>query len=52
MKQTTALATINVTRIDCIADEPILDEMDDQLCTSELQEGNMCSVSGKKIFFF
>ncbi|VDK78588.1 unnamed protein product [Litomosoides sigmodontis] len=43
LKQTTALATINVTRIDCILDEPVLDEIGDQICTSELHEGNMCS---------
>ncbi|VDM22553.1 unnamed protein product [Wuchereria bancrofti] len=43
MKKTTALSTINVTRIDCILEHQIPDGIDDQLCTSELQETNMCS---------
>lgn len=50
MKKTTALATINVTRIDCIPEDLIPNEKNDQLCTSESQEANMCSVS-KNIFF-
>ncbi|VIO89272.1 Trypsin-like protease protein 5, putative [Brugia malayi] len=43
MKKTTALATINVTRIDCVLEDQVPDRIDDQLCTSELQETNMCS---------
>uniref|UniRef100_A0A915Q5B6 Peptidase S1 domain-containing protein n=1 Tax=Setaria digitata TaxID=48799 RepID=A0A915Q5B6_9BILA len=43
MKRVTSLATINVTRIECLPDEPIRSGKDDQLCTSELQEMNMCS---------
>uniref|UniRef100_A0A0R3RJ68 Peptidase S1 domain-containing protein n=1 Tax=Elaeophora elaphi TaxID=1147741 RepID=A0A0R3RJ68_9BILA len=43
MRKATALATINVTRVDCIPEMLITDEVSDQLCTSELQEGNMCS---------
>uniref|UniRef100_A0A1I7VI56 Peptidase S1 domain-containing protein n=1 Tax=Loa loa TaxID=7209 RepID=A0A1I7VI56_LOALO len=52
MKKTTALSTINVTRIDCIPEEQILKGMNDQLCTSELQEANLCSGdSGSGLMF-
>ncbi|KAL3990775.1 Trypsin family protein [Acanthocheilonema viteae] len=52
MRKTTALATINVTRIDCILEDTIPEGKDDQLCTSELHEKNMCSGdSGSGLMF-
>ncbi|CAG9539498.1 unnamed protein product [Cercopithifilaria johnstoni] len=51
-KLITALAKINVTRIDCIREKSNPDGKDDQLCISELQETNMCSGdSGSGLMF-
>uniref|UniRef100_A0A8R1XR65 Peptidase S1 domain-containing protein n=1 Tax=Onchocerca volvulus TaxID=6282 RepID=A0A8R1XR65_ONCVO len=49
MKQVTSLAKINLTRITCLREKWIFD---DQICTSEMQESNICSGdSGSGLMF-
>lgn len=44
LKTVTALAKVNLTRSRCPPEEPIPGVKDDQLCTSEWSDMNMCSV--------